>query len=172
MLDKVKNIEFVNLLTSNYHRIYNFILSMVPNRTEADDIMQEASIVMMEKFEELSSSEEFLPWAFTVAKFQVLKYLKKKGDRAVLNEKLIRMLSEQSRKRSENLDDWIDALQECVGKLPNLDRELVDMKYNQQCTANEIAGHTGLPAPKVYRRIYKIHELLQRCVRFVMGESK
>lgn len=169
MLDKVKHIEFVNLLTANYHRIYNFILSMVPNRTEADDIMQEASIVMMEKFDDLRNYDEFLPWAFTVAKFQVLKYLKKKRSRAVLDYKLINILAEQSKNRSEKLDDWVEALKGCISKLETIDKQLIEMKYNENATANEISKEIGLTPSKIYRSIYRIHGMLQKCVSSVMG---
>ena len=54
----------IELFSSNYNRIKSFIFSLVPNTSDADDVMQETSRIIWEKFEEFEVGTNFLAWAF------------------------------------------------------------------------------------------------------------
>ena len=45
-MDSEKGKEFVRLLLANQNRIYAFILTLVSNWSDADDVMQETAEVM------------------------------------------------------------------------------------------------------------------------------
>ncbi|HRS72819.1 MAG TPA: hypothetical protein P5175_13345, partial [Anaerohalosphaeraceae bacterium] len=44
--------EFVSLLTAQQTRIYAYILSLVPNFSDADDILQDTTKIMWERFDD------------------------------------------------------------------------------------------------------------------------
>ncbi len=45
--------EFVSLWTVHARRVYAYIFSLVPNATDADDLLQETSLVLLTKFDEV-----------------------------------------------------------------------------------------------------------------------
>ena len=51
---------------------------LIANHNDADDIMQETTIVMYEKFDSFEKGSDFLSWANTIAKYKTLEFLKKR----------------------------------------------------------------------------------------------
>jgi len=69
---------FMRLFMANQRNIYAFILSLVPNWADADDLMQETATVMWTKFGEFELGTNFLSWGMKVAYFEVLKFRKQR----------------------------------------------------------------------------------------------
>ena len=44
--------------------MYGYIFSLVRNRADAEDLLQETSITLREKFEQFDPETDFIPWAF------------------------------------------------------------------------------------------------------------
>src|SRR5262245_34313992 len=68
---------FLRLFLQNRRRLYAYILTLLPNRADADDVLQEASLVMWDKFDERQPPEDFAAWGCRVAYFKVLDFYKK-----------------------------------------------------------------------------------------------
>lgn len=159
--------DYVSLLSLNYQRIHNFILILVANHNDADDIMQETSVVMFEKFNTFQLGSDFFAWAKTIAKYQVLNYLKKnkRNKEVVFNQKMIDLIDLESRERITKQDEWIEALRSCVALLSNEERQLLHVRYFEKDSIKVIADRLGCPVQKVYRHFSRIHGLLIQCVR-------
>ena len=156
----------MSLLSPNHQKIYNFILMFVPNHSDADDIMQETSIVMFEKFNSFQKGSDFLAWARVIAKYQVLNFLKKRRrEKVVFSPEMIDLIEQESRERVEKQDDWIDILRKCVSLLPRADRQLIKIRYYEELGVKVIANRFGCSFQKIYRNMSRIHNSLLRCVR-------
>src|SRR5215467_12973604 len=68
---------FLRLFLKNERRLYAFILTLLPNRADADDVLQEASLVMWDKFDERHPPDDFAAWGCRIAYFKVLDFYKK-----------------------------------------------------------------------------------------------
>src|SRR5207249_11545384 len=53
---------FLPLFLQNQRRLYAYILTLLPNRADADDVLQEASLVMWDKFDERAPPSDFTAW--------------------------------------------------------------------------------------------------------------
>src|SRR6266566_4360654 len=69
---------FLRLFLQNERRLYAYILTLLPNRADADDVLQEASLVMWDKFEEEHPPDDFAAWGCRIAYFKVLDAYRKK----------------------------------------------------------------------------------------------
>ncbi|MCK4629078.1 MAG: hypothetical protein KAT56_08735, partial [Sedimentisphaerales bacterium] len=59
----ISNTErFLKLLMANDKRIYAFILTLVPGRIDADDLMQETVTIMWRKFDDFEPGRDFVAW--------------------------------------------------------------------------------------------------------------
>ncbi|MHC5160788.1 MAG: sigma factor, partial [Planctomycetota bacterium] len=85
-----KTEEFLSLLMSNQRRINSYVLSLVPNMNDADDIMQETITVLWRKFDEFQVGTNFASWGMKVAFYCVLDFRKKKAkDKLVFSDDLL-----------------------------------------------------------------------------------
>ena len=76
--------DFMRLYMTHESKIRGYVLCMVNNWADADDILQEAAIVMMKKYKGFDSKRGFLHWALRVAHFEVLNHVSNKRNRLPL----------------------------------------------------------------------------------------
>lgn len=160
---------FVKLLTANYARIYAYIISLVPNDSDADDLMQETAGVMWENFHRFEPGTNFVSWAVTIAKFQILKYRKKhQRSRVFLSDKAYDLLISETEKVQEESQDRLQALRGCLKKLSRKDRQFVQMRYYEGASARIVAEKTGTSIDAVYRYGARLNDLLLGCMKRVL----
>lgn len=164
---------FLYLLTPVQGRIYAYIMSQWPNKSDADDIMQETISILWQKFDTYEPGTEFLAWAFTVAKY-VLSGFRRKHQKNPLqfsNEALAAMEG-QSKRFINEYTDQIDILQDCVQKLPPKETQLLKLKYEGSLSSQKIATRFGISIRTFYRIITKVHAILIRCMELSMMGDK
>src|SRR5436190_19336309 len=59
--------RLVGLLTRHQRQIFSYIYVLVPNRADAEDLLQETSVVICEKFHEFREGTDFVAWACQIA---------------------------------------------------------------------------------------------------------
>ena len=159
--------EYVSLLTSQQARIHNYILSLVPNFSDADDILQETTKLMWEKFNEFKRGTDFLAWGKKIAYFLVLEYYRnrKKENKFYYDEQLIQKIEQNSQKMSDASKDSLIHLRECLKKLKQQDRKLLKLRYFENHKVKDLAGRFGCSIQYIYRNISRIHQLLLSCIQ-------
>ncbi len=158
------NVAFLELFTSNYSRIRAYIFALVPNSSDADDIFQETSKILWEKFEKFEIGTNFCAWAITIAKLQVLKYRSKYNTKVQLSSDMIELLSKESFKLLDNESDRLDALRSCLKKLKDKDQLLINYRFVQKKTARELSMLIGVAMNTIYRNESRILSLLMKCI--------
>src|SRR5437764_12424304 len=68
---------FLRLFLQNERRLYAYILTLLPHRADADDVLQEASLVMWDKFDVADPPVDFAAWGGRIAYFKVLDFYNK-----------------------------------------------------------------------------------------------
>jgi len=165
-LDKKSlNAEFVELLTSEYYKIHSFILSLVPNRTDAEDILQSTITYMWEHFSDFEKGTNFLSWAFTISKYQVLTYRKKKKRSIIhFSEEAMKYIERENKKLSHDLDARLDALNTCMKKLHSRNLKFIKKRFEKKISVIDLAAEFGISVNSVYKRLAQIKSLLLNCI--------
>jgi RNA polymerase sigma-70 factor (ECF subfamily) len=140
---------------------------LVANHNDADDIMQEVSVLMLEKFNSFKEGTDFLAWARTIARYKTLEFLKKKkrNGTVVVAPEVFDFLEQESQKWSQKKEEWIDAVKRCISLLPKPDRQLIKLRYYENINVKLISHRLGCSFQKVYRELSRVNGLLMRCVR-------
>ena len=161
-----KESRYIRLLTANHVRIKSFIFSMLPNEADADDVMQDASIIMWKKFDSYVPETDFTSWAVTIAKYKVLEFRRKNfSDGLMLDNTVLEMLAKDSLSVSEHTQERTEKLMECVKELTDVDRDFIQQKYSYGLTLKKLAGRFGLSISSAFRNNARIHGLLHGCVQ-------
>ena len=172
MSDSSKTNEFLRLLMGNQKRIYAFILAMVPNHEDAEDLFQQTVLVMWSRFDTFTEGTSFSAWGITVARYQILN-ARKRYSRGSLHfsEAAWELIDRDSEPFVEQMDVRMQALRRCVQKLGPRDYELIRLRYEDEVAIRAIAERAGRSVQSVYKRIARIHEALLQCIRSALGRE-
>jgi RNA polymerase sigma-70 factor (ECF subfamily) len=158
----------LRLLLANRAMLLGYINVITGDATLAEDVFQEVSIVVMEKFAAVDSQEGFRPWARTIARFQALKAVnKRRANPLVLASETIDRLDQawEERDREDPRTSSVAALERCIAKLTPRAQELVELRYRQDLSGQSISERLRKPLNTIYVAISRIHRTLADCVR-------
>lgn len=158
-------------LMSRYRdSIYFMLLKMVNNKSDAEDLTIEAFGKAFKNIKQYSPNFAFSTWLFKIASNNGIDFLRKKRGIIVSlddtdNEK------EDSKPRTvidEGLDpaetmikaQIVDLVRNVVQKLKPRYRQLVEMRYFQELSYDEISQELGLPLGTVKAQLFRSRELL------------
>lgn len=163
-IDSPEYQEFLRVLQLNKRRIFGFILACVPHYSTAEDIMQDTIIRLWSKFSTYTPGTHFSAWGISYARYVIMEYQKKNLRQCVqFDSQALDNLSE-SFVTDEETDSRVDALRNCLKKLPETHRHMIQMRYSENLTVKEIALEIGRPVHGMYKAMVKIHGVLQECV--------
>ena len=167
MLDAETNrsSRFLRAFTTHEPAVRAFIRRLVPTRVDADDVLQEVSIVLWEKFDEFRDGEDFKAWACGIARFKALAWLRDKGrDRLVLSSDVVGLIAEQSVQGESKLERQREALELCLEKLSPAERDLLARAYQPKTKIREVAESSGRSVGGLYQWLHRMRQKLMTCV--------
>jgi RNA polymerase sigma-70 factor (ECF subfamily) len=158
-------LDFVSLISTTQRRILAYIITLVPNRNDAEEIMQETTILMWEKRSEFIPGTDFVAWGARIAYYKILNYRKRAmKNHLVIDEMQFTSIEEQAIEKCRQSEEVLYKLDECINKITESDRRLVWMRYSQNISVKEIAFRINKSVRSVYLAISRIHGLLLRCI--------
>jgi RNA polymerase sigma-70 factor, ECF subfamily len=164
--------EYLRLLGQHERRLLGFILSLVPNWADADDIAQEVKIRLWEQFDQYDPAKDFGAWARTVAHYQILTYRGGKArHRELVSTEFVEAIAHEMAEVSAKLDAGQQALADCFEKLPESKRKLLLHYYSGQRTTREIAADLGRSFDATRQAILRTRLSLSDCVEKTMREG-
>jgi len=157
--------DFGKLLIQHQQRIYGYIRSLLANRADAEDVLQETASVLWQKFSEFQPGSNFLAWSLSVARYQVMCFCKKsKRDVLRFSEDLVEALAAETQAQSARLAVLEDVLAECLTKLRAEDRRLCAARYQEEASPATLAERLGRPVKTIYSALNRIRQQLTECV--------
>lgn len=157
---------FLWMFTAHEPAIRAFVRRLVPSRADADDVMQEAAIVLWDKFAEFRDGADFRAWAFGVARFKVLSWLRdKRRDRLVLSETVVELIADETTRDEPWLARQRAALELCAEKLGPQQRGLLLAAYQPDARIQEVAANSGRSVAGFYQWLHRMRRRLLECIR-------
>lgn len=157
---------FLREFTASEAAVRGFVRRLVPARADADDLMQDISVVLWEKFDTFRDDGNFRAWAFGVARYEVLAWRRDRGrDRLVLDEKVVEMLCDEAESVEPRLARQREALERCIVEVAPEQRDLLLRAYEPGARIAGLAQESGRTEPGFYQWLYRIRKLLLDCIR-------
>ena len=159
--------EFAELLSEAHRELFGFIFAMLQNRADAEDIYQQTSMVLWRKFATFEPGTNFVAWAIRVAQFEIKDYVKARRRRKVFfNDEILDAIAERYQaESSEFRERRLEALANCIDKLSERDRNLLNNCYAVERDYSKIARAEGKTLGAVYQAICRIRKALHMCVQ-------
>lgn len=164
--------SLVQHIAEHQNRLYGYIFSMLGDHARASDVLQETNLVLWRKKDEFRPGEPFLPWAFAIARFQVLAHVRDRGrDKCLLDAELVEALSEETQRQAEHFEAIRHALRQCMAKLSPENQELVQQRYFHATPIDKLAESLGKGTSAVKVALLRIRRSLAECIQRQMAEA-
>jgi RNA polymerase sigma-70 factor, ECF subfamily len=165
--------DFLRLFTVSEPALRAFVRSLVPRREDVPEVMQEVAVVLWRKFGDLAAPEDFRKWAFSVARLEALAWTRDKArDRLVFDTDLLATLADAAECSSQRLEAQREALEHCLGKLPEARRQLVVSAYAPGTSIEQMAVQRGQTPMALYKLLHRIRLALVKCTRRTLAQEQ
>ena len=158
--------EFIQLFTQAQRPLYLSILSQLGKVQAAEEVLQETNLIIWAKSSQFETGTNFLAWARQIAHFEVMKWRQRKSrEKLMFSDEFINTVAQQVSSTSEEFAMRQRALEDCLNKLSEQDRELIELRYQPGNSGKELAEALGRPANSVYQSLGRIRKALLECVQ-------
>ncbi|MDB4614354.1 sigma-70 family RNA polymerase sigma factor [bacterium] len=165
MAESTDQEQFVRHITEHQNRLFAYVFSLLGDHTRAADVLQETNMVLWRKHEEFRPGAAFLPWAFTIARFQVMANTRDAGrDRSVLNTELVELLSVEVEVQAGQFEDRRIALRHCLQTLNDDQRQLVESRYFGAKSIRDLSESLNRGASAVKVALLRARRHLADCI--------
>jgi len=158
--------QFMRLLMQHEPALRAYSRSLLPDWNLVDEVIQEASLTLWQKFDQLRDEEGFLPWAKVIVRFKCLSAIGKLGrDRHVFSDGVLELLADEAESiEAEEQAAAMKALRSCLVKFSKPHQELLLAPYSGDGRVKELAENAGKSANALYKLLGRLREKLSDCV--------
>ena len=171
-LDTFENPEGIDVLMPQYqHRLYRFLLRIVQDPAEAEDVFQQTWLRVMQKLGTYDARNRFETWLFAVARNLAIDHLRRKrgvslDDPGDSGQAPVERLAAAGQDPLERLLEFERGamLAAAMAELPPIHREVLALRFEEEMKLEQIAEVAGIPLSTVKSRLHRALEGLRAVV--------
>jgi RNA polymerase sigma-70 factor, ECF subfamily len=136
----------------------------------ADDLAQQVFLTAWKRLQELDNDVPFWPWLESITRNHLLNEWRRVQRERGLKQRytqawLARMEAEEyGEQESDQIELQVECLRECMQQLPEKMKELVRMRYEENCSSEQIASRMGRSSDAVRQTLVRLRDKLRDCV--------
>lgn len=160
---KGKKSAWVALVKRYEKNLYNYCLRMVSNPDDALDLMQDIFVAVFRGLANFRGDSPFKGWLFRIAHYRCIEYYRRKKPTQSLDD-----VPEQEDEGSEVCPEHqfysnqqTTALHKAMKFLPVNQKLVVELKFFQQCTFDDISQQLGISTNTAKSRLYSALDKLK-----------
>lgn len=166
------DLDALSALISRYqNRLYRYLLRLVHNEAEAEDLFQETWMRVAAKIRAFDPHRNFDAWLFTLAHNLAIDHLRRLRPESLdepasggaSGETLAARLPSSERPPIESLleRERFGRLQETMSTLPVIYREVLTLRFEEEMKIEEIAQVLGTPVSTIKSRLRRSLEQMR-----------
>jgi len=163
------NDQNIRQMTADWTRaepsIARFVRSFVRDSGEAEDVLQEVALVIVDRYGSYDSTQPFVGWALGISRRVVWSHLRNKyrGRDRILSD-AIDHVSSAFEQLDPHVQDMKDALAHCVGKVSGQGREALLLRYEEGLEVKEVGRRLGKSASAIGVLLFRVRSALRECI--------
>jgi RNA polymerase sigma-70 factor (ECF subfamily) len=158
--------EFLTRFLKHQAEVRAFVGSVVRDREAREDVFQEVALVLWQEYEKYDSSRSFGAWARGIAANKIRQRWERSGRwPAALSSEALQAVAEAYDRTEATRTAHADALQHCVGQLPEKSRRLLALRYEQALKLHQMSELLETTTDAVHKALSRIRDKLWECVQ-------
>lgn len=168
----VEQQRFLSLFLKSEREIFRYVAALVPNVSDAEDIVQQTAITLWEKFDLYDPERPFTPWACRFALNKARQWIERRRRwQALLENGLAEELYRRREEMRPELEARLNQLEGCLTALPEEHRELIEGYYFNRDEIEQLAKQSGRTVAATYKMLQRIRYSLQVCIENKVGRK-
>jgi RNA polymerase sigma-70 factor (ECF subfamily) len=157
--------QFVRLLALHEHRLSSYVLALVPNWNDAEEILQQTKLKLWEQFKDYDPAKDFGTWACVIARYEVLTFRTRSArSRVHFRQELFDRMSGEMAQVTVDSDSRLGFIEECLKKLSDWQRELLLRCCVAGDSTKTVASELGRKADATRQALLRIRRKLYHCI--------
>ena len=170
--DNDRHQKFMRQFLDCERSLIRYVMYFVPNANDARDIVQNTAVSLWKKFDAYHADEPFVAWAARFARLEARQFLhKEKRWHRFLDDEILDLLAARTGEFAEELDERRIHLRQCLRKLSQPHRLLIEAYYFRDQAVGDIAEEMDRKRDAVYKMLQRIRADLMDCVSRQMGAT-
>jgi RNA polymerase sigma-70 factor (ECF subfamily) len=163
--------KLARLWTESQPVVASFILAIVPDFHQSEDVLQQVAVVLVREYERYDSSKPFLPWALGIARNVALKSRRDVARRSkhLVNDTLLDRIQLAFEEKDDSLLEMRKYLRQCLTKQPRKVLELLHHRYALDLSPAHVATNMGVTSGAVRAMLHRARQALRRCIKRAQG---
>ena len=160
---KGKKSAWVTLVKRYEKNLYNYTLRMVSNPDDALDLMQDVFMAVFRNLASFRGDSPFKGWLFKIAHYRCIEFYRRKKPTQSLDD-----APEQQEQRDDTCPEahffsgqQASLLKKAMQTLPVNQKLVVELKFFQHCTFDDISKQLGVSVNTVKSRLYSALDKLK-----------
>ena len=141
-------------------RLYNYALRMTGNPDDAMDVLQDVLLSVYRNLSSYRGEGVFPAWLFRIATFRCTDFYRRKGRQLAATDE-VDTIDESGSDIGKDMDEN-KGLTRMLGRLPNEQKHVIELKFFQQFTFDEISAQLGISSNTVKSRVYSALKKMRR----------
>ncbi len=161
------NEAFIRALTESQSALRGYCQASLGHSEEAKEALQRTCIVLWRKCGIWDAETDFLRWAFSVAKFEVLGVMRdrQRSQRSfVFDPDVVELMSDEASKCESAESPRAEALGHCLGKLSGSNRSVLTAHYVHGHSIEKMSTTFGKGASALKVMLLRLRRKLRECI--------
>lgn len=164
---------FAEIVRRYQQDVLRVVSAMLFDHGGVEDLVQRVFVKAYSSLGTFKIGRDFGPWIRTVARNAVREELRTTARYARRLEAYRQMVEtewDQGSRVDEDQERLHEALEACLGKLPEHARSVVEMRYRQGHRFEQLAAELDTTAGALRNLLCRVRERLRRCIQQEMAE--
>ena len=171
---KMTEEDILSVIMKNRERISAAVWVMLKDTQTSEDIFQNVALKALTKNVTFETEDHILSWCFITARREAIDYIRKHKRMTTGIEPAVMELleSEWIKETKSKGNKQIDALRDCIEKVPENSKDLLKLRYFEGHSCSEVGKIIGLGLDAVYKRLSRLHKSIKKCMECKLEESE
>ena len=149
------------------NRLWSYSFSMTRDFHLSDEVIQEVALALIQQADRYNPQRHFMGWAIGITRNQTLKALRKQGKHAaaISCEETLDALAERLCERPNYQAERFNALNKCMSKVSSENRRVLNLKYLEKKSAEEIAALIDRSETATFSLLQRLRASLSKCIK-------
>ena len=165
--DEQEIAAFSDLVAAHRSRVFGYIYAMLHNMSDAEDIYQQTTLLMWQKFGDFQPGTDFGSWALKIAYHNIKNFQRSMRRRRLFfsEEVMEKVLHSYELHTVKDAEDRLDALGKCVQRLPERHQHILRQRYTENVSIRDLANDEGKTEAAMAMLLSRLRKSICRCVQ-------
>lgn len=160
---------FEILVREHADMLLGFLRCAVREAALVDDLFQETMLVAWRKLDEFNRRRPFGPWLRGIASRLVLAARRRRSREVyycdeLLLERVSAKFDALAARPGDTWDEKLSCLRDCLGQLPRAYGEAIELRYQEDLSAAEVAQRLAISPETAKKRLQRGRQRLAECL--------